>query len=166
MVGENKYEFKYKTFESIGELQEKEQSILFSAVQAAQADAYAPYSQFRVGAAIILDSGLVISGSNQENAAFPTGICAERVALGSVAHFINKGEKILKMAISYLSEDIDISKAPALSPCGMCRQSIIEFVNRQGSSFELLMMSPNESGIIISDVTQLLPFTFSRSYLK
>lgn len=118
--------------------------------------AYAPYSNFFVGAAVLFDDGSIILGNNQENGAYPSGLCAERVALfAAQSSFPTK--KIVKMAIIAIQNN-EITCNP-ITPCGACRQVINESVIRQGRSFKLLMFG-KERSFRLDDVTSLLPLPF------
>ena len=124
--------------------------------------AYAPYSKFRVGAALLLDNGQVVLGSNQENAAYPSGLCAERVAIfhsGSVY----PEAKIIKMAITAAS-DTNPTLSP-IPPCGSCRQSIAEYEGKQKQAIEIYFMG--ESGAVYKSdsLDNLLPFSFDKNFL-
>ena len=116
--------FVYETFE---ELPIDIQNLMNQAVEIRK-KAYAPYSRFRVGAALLLDNGKVVLGSNQENAAYPSGLCAERVAIFYAGANYPEA-KILKMAISATS-DLTSNTTP-IPPCGSCRQSIAEYEFKQ-----------------------------------
>jgi cytidine deaminase len=113
----------FLSYNSLEELPKDIQSLMNEAVEVRK-KAYAPYSQFRVGAALLLDNGKIVLGSNQENAAYPSGLCAERVAIFH-AGSVYPEAKILKMAITAAS-DTNQTKAP-IPPCGSCRQSIAEY---------------------------------------
>ncbi|WP_396172311.1 cytidine deaminase [Flavobacterium sp.] len=124
--------------------------------------AYAPYSKFKVGTAILLDNNEVIVGSNQENAAYPSGLCAERVAIFQ-AGTIFPTNTILKIAISATS-DLKPVKKP-IPPCGACRQSIAEYEIKQQTAIEIYFMG--ESGEIYKSdsLSNLLPLGFDKKYL-
>jgi cytidine deaminase len=124
--------------------------------------AYAPYSKFRVGAAILLDNGKIVLGSNQENAAYPSGLCAERVAIFQ-AGAIYPDAKILKLAISATADEKPVTSP--IPPCGSCRQSIAEYEFKQKSPIEIFFMG--ESGEIYKSdsLTNLLPLVFDKNYL-
>ena len=124
--------------------------------------AYAPYSKFRVGAAILLDNGAIIGGSNQENAAYPSGLCAERVAI-FYAGAQHPEAKILKIAISATSDNF-ASKTP-IPPCGACRQSISEYEQRQQTPIEIYFMGQEGAVYRADSIADLLPFSFSKSFL-
>ena len=121
--------------------------------------AYAPYSKFKVGAALSTESGRIIQGNNQENIAYPSGLCAERVALFFAnANFPN--EKIVKIAI--VSKGDIISHDDILSPCGSCRQVMAEVQTRQKSKLKIILVNPDDSAICFDKVDDLLPFAFGK----
>ena len=124
--------------------------------------AYAPYSKFRVGAAILLDNGQIIEGSNQENAAYPSGLCAERVAI-FYAGAKYPDAKIVKMAISATSDNF-VSKTP-IPPCGSCRQSISEYEQKQQTSIEIYFMGEEGEVYKSNSISDLLPFSFTGAFL-
>lgn len=152
---------KFSVFETLSELPNDIQELMDEAV-AMRKKAYAPYSQFRVGAALLLDNGKVVLGSNQENAAYPSGLCAERVAIFQ-AGALYPDAKIVKMAISAAS-DTNTTKTP-IPPCGACRQSIAEYESRQDYPIEIYFMG--EIGIIYKSdsLKNLLPFMFDKNFL-
>ena len=117
----------FLVYDSIEELANDVQNLMQQAIEIRK-KAYAPYSQFRVGAALLLDNGKIVLGSNQENAAYPSGLCAERVAIFH-AGSVYPEAKILKMAITAASDN-NQTKAP-IPPCGSCRQSIAEYEIKQ-----------------------------------
>ncbi|HQK39631.1 MAG TPA: cytidine deaminase, partial [Flavobacterium alvei] len=125
-------------------------------------NAYAPYSKFRVGAALLLDNGQIVLGSNQENAAYPSGLCAERVAVFQ-AGAVYPDAKILKMAITAAS-DTNQTTDP-IPPCGSCRQSIAEYEIKQNTPIEIYFMG--EIGVIYKSdsLKNLLPLLFDKSFL-
>ncbi len=151
----------FGVFDTIQELPSDIQNLMQEAVAIRQ-KAYAPYSNFKVGAALLLDNGKIILGSNQENAAFPSGLCAERVAIFQ-AGAIYPEAKILKMAISAASENSTTS-AP-IPPCGSCRQSIAEYEIKQISPIEIYFMG--EIGAIYKSdsLKNLLPLLFDKKFL-
>ncbi|MCG2611395.1 cytidine deaminase [Flavobacterium sp. SM15] len=124
--------------------------------------AYAPYSKFRVGAAILLDNGKVVLGSNQENAAYPSGLCAERVAIFQ-AGAIYPDAKILKIAISATADDKEISDP--IPPCGACRQSIAEYEFRQDVPIEIYFMGAVGKVYKSDSLKNLLPLMFDKNFL-
>ncbi|WP_281322733.1 cytidine deaminase [Flavobacterium aestivum] len=148
-------------FETIQELPEDVQNLMEKAIEVRKS-AYAPYSKFRVGAAILLDNGEVVLGSNQENAAYPSGLCAERVAIFQ-AGAIYPEAKILKIAITAASDN-SCTDTP-VPPCGSCRQSIAEYETRQETPIEIYFMG--EIGAIhkSASLRNLLPFIFEKKLL-
>jgi len=145
------------------QLSEKEQELIAKAAEAAQ-QAYAPYSHFRVGAALLLQDGRLIQGANQENAAYPAGICAERAALAAIPR--NEAHRILSIAVAYLPPaGQNNTKHAPLSPCGICRQSILEAQAFQQSPIAVYMTSPEGSVIVVPDASHLLPFHFGKEFL-
>jgi cytidine deaminase len=151
----------FKVFESIEELPNDIQDLMTQAVEVRK-NAYAPYSKFRVGVAIFLDNGKIVLGSNQENAAYPSGLCAERVAI-FYAGAVYPEAKILKMAITAAS-DTNQTTAP-IPPCGSCRQSIAEYEIKQETPIEIYFMG--EIGTIYKSesLKNLLPFMFDKKFL-
>jgi len=152
---------KLSVFESFDELSSDVQNLMKEAVEIRK-KAYAPYSKFRVGAALLLDNGQIVLGSNQENAAYPSGLCAERVAIFYAgANYPNA--KIVKIAISATS-DLNPNTTP-IPPCGACRQSIAEYEFKQEAPIEMFFMG--ESGMIYKSdsLKNLLPFTFDKNFL-
>lgn len=158
----NKFEFTYKVFASAGELNAADAALLETARNITSA-AYAPYSKFYVGAAALLANGVVVTGTNQENASYPVGICAERVLLGTLAGLYN-GVAVQSMAISYKSDTVN-SDHP-ISPCGMCRQALLEYETRVSSPIRLILAGQTGEVYIIETVQQLLPFAFTSNELK
>lgn len=121
--------------------------------------AYAPYSKFSVGAAVLLNDGTIVVGNNQENGAYPSGLCAERVALFA-AHANHPKKRVVLMAVIAL-QDNHITPNP-ITPCGGCRQVMLESVNRQKKSFKILLFGRSQT-IRLDDVTALLPLPFKLS---
>ena len=129
------FSLSYEEYASDAELPAADLALL-AAARAATKDAYAPYSRFRVGAAARMQNGVIITGTNQENASYPAGICAERTLL-SVAGSLYPGVSIDTLAVSYHNEN-GLSDRP-ISPCGICRQSLQEFEQRAGKPVRLLL---------------------------
>ena len=130
---------------------------LQEAAAGAATTAYAPYSHFRVGAALQLSSGQIVVGSNQENAAYPSGLCAERTALFA-AGAQYPGETVQTLLL--LAVGPDGERVREITPCGACRQVMQEVSARQGTSFRVVLCGAQES-ILIEDNRLLLPFAFS-----
>lgn len=158
---EQKFEFEYEVYNNIGELKNEDADLLTKA-RAVTKQAYAPYSNFFVGAAAKLNNGEIVSGTNQENASYPVGICAERVLLGNAAT-LYPGVSIDTMAISYDSKEVK-SDHP-ISPCGMCRQSLLEYETRTEHPIRLILAGQEGKIIIVKTVQFLLPFAFNSSEL-
>lgn len=148
-------------FESLQDTPEVIQNLMNKAILVRD-KAYAPYSKFHVGAALLLDNGEVISGSNQENASYPSGLCAERTAI-YYAGAQNPKSKILKMAITAASQNHKTSKP--IPPCGACRQAIAEYEIKQKQSIEIYFMGETGKVIKSNSLANLLPFGFDSSNL-
>ncbi|HEC43722.1 MAG TPA: cytidine deaminase [Bacteroides sp.] len=143
------------------DLSAKEQQVI-SAAKNAAARAYAPYSKFHVGAALLLTSGELVTGNNQENAAYPDGLCAERVAMFAAnANHPDSGIQLL--AVTAMMND-EFLEEPVY-PCGSCRQSLLESENRFQQPIRILMYGKNRIQIVNS-VKDLLPLSFDASFLK
>ena len=151
----------FTVYQSTEELPQDVKSLMEQAV-AIRKKAYAPYSKFRVGVALLLDNGKIVLGSNQENAAYPSGLCAERVAIFS-AGTLYPDAKMLKMAISATS-DTNPTLTP-IPPCGACRQSISEYEIRQDSPIELYFMGESGSVYKSDSLKNLLPLLFDKKVL-
>ena len=151
----------FDVFETIQELPTDIQNLMHEAV-AIRKTAYAPYSNFKVGTAILLDNGEIILGSNQENAAYPSGLCAERVAVFYAGAKYPEA-KILKMAISAASDNTTTS-AP-IPPCGACRQSLAEYEIKQNTPIEIYFMGEIGSIYKSDSLKNLLPLLFDKKFL-
>ena len=152
--------FQYHAYTAAKELFKADQELIEEAIKAC-GSAYAPYSNFKVGAAIRTDDNLIIPGSNQENSAFPIGQCAERVALYSLAHLY--GRKVIDTVA--VAVDSDYQESPT-SPCGSCRQLLSEYRSYQTSPIRLLLTLA-KGGVVyeIHDVNDLLPLAFDGKFL-
>jgi cytidine deaminase len=148
-------------FKSPDELSDEEQQLIERAIQTA-GDAYAPYSEFRVGACLLLDDGTIVNGNNQENVAYPDGQCAERVALFAAnASYPESSVKILALAAIYQDKLLD----RPVYPCGSCRQALLECENRFNQPVRILMYG--KTGIhVANSIRDLLPLSFDSSFLK
>ncbi|RZL33105.1 MAG: cytidine deaminase [Pedobacter sp.] len=146
----------YETFNSINDLTEADQ-ILCNKAEEALATSHSPYSKFRVGTAIELADGAVVLGSNQENVAYPSGLCAERVALFTIgANYPNA--KITRMAITAQTDNFKIENP--VTSCGACLQVMAESEQRQDSPIEVLFYCLGGKIIKVKGVKSLLPFVF------
>jgi len=135
----------------------EEEVALLEAAEASLEHAWAPYSNFRVAAAILMEDGTIITGVNQENAAYPAGLCAERVALYRAGAEM-PGINIRCMAIT--ARPPGDEPFPGITPCGGCRQVMLEFVNRQNKTFHLIMPLKNQTWLRVNKAEALLPFGF------
>ena len=151
----------FTSYNSLEELPKDIQELMSEAVEVRK-KAYAPYSQFRVGAALLLDNGKIILGSNQENAAYPSGLCAERTAIFYAGSAYPEA-KILKMAITAASDN-NRTTAP-IPPCGSCRQSIAEYEIKQDTPIEIYFMGEIGEIYKSSSLRNLLPFMFDKKFL-
>jgi cytidine deaminase len=133
------------------------EKILIEATYEATFNSYAPYSKFYVGCGLLLNNGEIITGSNQENAAFPSGLCAERVALNAYAHSGIKS-KIVALAVTARSEQYEIPQL--LSPCGGCLQVMSEMVKRQNADFKIIAFTKQNGFYLAEGVSSFLPFGF------
>jgi cytidine deaminase len=144
-------------FESLEDL-DSESKYLVHKAKEATIHAYAPYSKFHVGSALMLEDGTVITGSNQENVSFPLCMCAERVALYAAASQF-PGKRILKLAVvAHRKNHKELSPATC---CGACRQVMVEFENRSKKPFEVIMLGEDGKWIKAASAGALIPFHFS-----
>ena len=157
-----KYSFDFEVYQSIDELNPADAQLLRDAQNVAKT-AYAPYSNFYVGAIALLANGKTIAGSNQENASYPVGLCAERVLL-SAASSVYPGIAIETIAISYNSDTIKSDRP--ISPCGVCRQTLVEYENRFNHPIRLILGGLKGKIFIIPKASMLLPFGFSSEDMK
>lgn len=154
--------FSFEEYENIDELGQIEAALL-KVARKLTGNAYAPYSQFLVGAVARLTNGEIITGTNQENASFPVGLCAERALLASAATLF-PDVPIEMMAISFRSLNGE-SNHP-ISPCGMCRQAMQEFEERTNSPIRLVLGGQDGKVIVIESSSMLLPLAFTGRELK
>lgn len=147
--------------DSVEELTQEERQAMNLAQQAAK-DAYAPYSNFLVGAALVLEDGTMFKGSNQENAAYPSGLCAERTALFAMsAHHPNKKITLIAVTARRRSEAHFL---PSM-PCGACRQVMAEYEHKQEEAIPVLLQGPDKKFYRLRSVSDLLPFQFTKEHL-
>ncbi len=145
-----------------GEL-EPADALLLALARASTGNAYAPYSRFRVAAAVRLANGKTLTGTNQENASFPAGICAERVVL-STASALYPGIAVTELAVSFFQEGGNNAKP--ISPCGICRQTITEYELRSGQPIRLILSGHSGEVFVIKRATDLLPLAFTAAEIK
>ena len=154
--------FGYEVYESSSELNADDE-ILVNAAREVTKKAYAPYSNFLVGAVASLINGEKVSGTNQENASYPVGICAERVLL-SAASVMHTNVPIDTIAISY--HNLHGESSNPVSPCGMCRQALKEYEDRTNKTIRLLLSGMTGKVFVIEKASHLLPFSFGGEDLK
>ena len=153
---------KVNHYASLSELSEADRALVKRAHQSAK-KAYSPYSGFRVGAAILLANGKIITGNNQENAAYPSGLCAERTAAFYAASQY-PDTPFLKIAISSITPFQTETKP--VSPCGSCRQSLLEYEERDDQKIEVILAAENGEVYVFESIAQLLPYSFGSSDLN
>ncbi|MGE5944217.1 MAG: cytidine deaminase [Flavobacteriales bacterium] len=158
---ELKIESIFQVYEDINELP-NDVSLLMNKAIEARTKAYAPYSRFKVGAAILLDNGEIVTGNNQENVSFPSGLCAERTAIYYAgAQYPNS--KILKMAITAASSNHKTDNP--IPPCGACRQAIAEYEVKQHFPIEIYFMGEVGDIMKSNSLSNLLPLLFDKTAL-
>lgn len=155
------FQFHYTEYKDLSDTPENIQ-ILMAKAQEAREDAYAPYSKFMVGAALRCSKGEVYLGNNQENAAYPSGLCAERVAIFHAAA-TNPNAVFTDLAICVKSplKKLDFPTAP----CGACRQSLVEYETKQAENIRIYFMGETGSVIQVDSIKDLLPFLFDSNAL-
>lgn len=148
-------------FDSVSELPEHIQKLMKSAVEARET-AYAPYSKFKVGAALILENGDVVLGSNQENASYPSGLCAERTAIYAAgANY--PSQKIKALAITAKSTKHEVLEP--IAPCGACRQAIAEYEQKQKKPIEIYFTGSAGKVMHVNSLLDILPLAFDNKFL-
>lgn len=151
-----KHEITYQRSSNLQGLSNMEQQLVMKAQQAMN-QAYAPYSRFKVGAALLLSNGTIVTGNNQENMAYPSGLCAERVALFSAGANHSDAE-VVSLVITAEGELLKPSEI--VSPCGACRQVMLETQRRQSKPFRVVLVGQNNEVIIFNSAEDLLPMAF------
>jgi cytidine deaminase len=150
----------YNEFQSLDELPEIDVKLIEKAVEIAK-KSYSPYSNFPVGAAVLLDTGEIFAGNNQENVAYPSGTCAERTVLNYV-HANFPDNKIKVIAITALKSYAAIP----VTPCGFCRQVMVEMEKKQGEKIKVILHKINSSTFVFESALSLLPLAFEDAFLK
>ncbi len=153
--------FNYREYSSIEEMEPRDRELVEAAIDA-QKGSYAPYSRFNVGAAVRLDDGTIVKGANQENSAYPSGLCAERTAMFA-ANAQNPGKAMTALAIVG-GFDHTVSDTPC-TPCGACRQVMAEYQNLGGRPLEVIMFGAAQTWKF-DRVDDILPFIFDSFYEK
>lgn len=157
----HKIEINLEVYDSVSELPQDIQKLMNKAQQARE-DAYAPYSRFKVGAALELQSGEIIIGNNQENAAFPSGLCAERVAIYQAGAAYPNG---LIKTLAITARSLQHKVTEPIPPCGACRQAIAEYEIKQKLPIAIYFMGETGKVAKASSISDLLPLLFDKSYL-
>jgi cytidine deaminase len=156
-MDKRKIEIEYTVFKNTEELIEEDR-ILIEKAKEVSLNAYAPYSGFRVGTAVLLDNGKILTGNNQENASYPEGLCAERVVLFyAMSQYPN--QKIKSMAICGNPQKFDLTHF--ISPCGGCRQVMYEYEYSKQFKMRILLSGISGEILMVEGVENLLPFQFS-----
>lgn len=148
-------------YKDISELSTDDKILMEKAIEIRKT-AYAPYSKFSVGAALLLENNEIVLGNNQESAAYPSGMCAERVAIWKAGSSF-PGIKIKKLAISAASLISKVDKP--VGPCGACRQTLSEYEINQKQPFPVIFMGEVGEIVKTESLLSLLPFSFDSSYL-
>jgi cytidine deaminase len=159
---ELKFETCFMVYNSVHELNDDERHLMNKAMEALP-EAYAPYSKFHVGAAVLMEDGKMLSGTNQENASFPIGLCAERVALAAVAS-IYPSKKIRTIAVTI--KNFNKPTLEPVSPCGTCRQTLLEKEQNNDGPIRILLKGEGELIYALDTVSSLLPLSFGSKDLK
>lgn len=161
-MNHQQYHFEFEVYDSADQLNEQDAALLKQAKDVT-AKAYAPYSHFKVGAVARLSNGEMIAGTNQENASFPVGICAERVLL-STAAMLHPQVPIESLAISY--DNTKGSSNHPISPCGICRQSLLEYEIRVQKPVRLILGGLSGKVYIVPKASSLLPLSFTSADMQ
>lgn len=149
--------FSIEVYESAAELSSEDQGLLKKASIVLK-DAYAPYSKFNVGTALLLKNGEIVIGNNQENVAYPSGLCAERVALFAAGA---QYPDVPVIAIAIMAKSDSVSIDEPLAPCGACRQVMCETENRYGQKIKVLLKGDADKIYVINSVSDILPLSFT-----
>jgi cytidine deaminase len=153
------YQFSYQIYNSIEDLTPADAALLQQAREVAE-KAYAPYSNFFVGAVAKLANGEVLTGTNQENASYPVTLCAERSLLATVAA-LHPNVPVETMAITYHNHNKNSDSSHPISPCGMCRQSLVEYEGRVNQPIRLILGGFEGKVFVVEEANALLPLSFT-----
>lgn len=149
-------------YDSMNELDKDDYMLLRKAKDAVNA-AYAPYSEYFVGAAALLENGQIFIGNNQENVAYPSGLCAERVAVfAAAANYPNVAVK----AVAITSRAANFEVNEPVTPCGSCRQALAEYENLYHNKIRIILMGETGKVMVIESIGELLPLMFNAVELK
>jgi len=146
----------FQSYDTIHELSKPDLDLCREAVKAME-NSHSPYSKFRVGAALRLQSGKIVYGSNQENVAYPSGLCAERVALFHYGAYY-PGDPIEAMAVTAQSDEFEILQPTA--SCGACLQVLAEYEKKQNKPIEIILFCNSGPAWVMNSVESFLPFLF------
>ena len=155
------FSFSIDVYDSV-DLLSKEDALLLAKAQEVTVNAYAPYSEFQVGAVARMANGELLSGTNQENASYPIGICAERVLL-SAASSVYPNVPIDAIAVSY--NNLNGTSDHPVAPCGVCRQSLHEYEARMNQPIRLILGGKSGKIYVVERAGQLLPLAFTKNEL-
>ena len=145
----------YQEYETLDQLEPKDKELAQAAIEAT-ALAYAPYSKFNVGAAVMFEDGVIVKGANQENAAYPSGICAERTALFYAS--ASRPDKAMAEIAIAAQQNGELVERP-VTPCGACRQVMAQYQTKSGIPMEVILVGSDKI-LKFSKVEDLLPFIF------
>lgn len=157
-----KLEVHYTEYSQLEDLDSDMREMVNLAKEAAST-AYAPYSLYKVGAAVKMTNGVVVKGSNQENVAYPSGLCAERVALYAASSQFPKEDVV---SLSITTEHEFSTEGELFSPCGACRQVMAETEVKSGKKIDIIVHSPDGITRVFKGIGQLLPFSFHNAGLN
>jgi cytidine deaminase len=157
------YQFEFEVLDNREGLNHEDKALLETALDFT-ANAYAPYSHFHVAAVAKMANGEIVCATNQENASYPVGICAERVLLGILSSS-HPNMQIKTMVVTYHNHGEGKNEGP-ISPCGLCRQSLLEYEQRMGSPIRILLAGQTGQVLIIKQAKDLLPFAFGANDLR
>lgn len=158
---ETTLQIKFTEYEVSTQLPEKDNDLIMKAREVAK-NAYAPYSGFRVGAAVLLGNGVVVTGNNQENAAYPSGLCAERTALFYAS---SQYPKVPVVAIAISTINLAATPSDIAKPCGACRQVLAEYEDIAGKPIQILLDSTDRI-LVLNGIDNLLPLRFKKEDVK
>lgn len=156
-----KIESEFEVYEDLNSLPSKALELMRNAVKS-RLRAYAPYSKFLVGAAILLDNGEIITGNNQENACYPSGLCAERTAIYYAGSKYPDAKIVLMAIVAGSTKHKTITPIP---PCGACRQAIAEYEVKQESPIDIYFMGETGEVMRSKSLSNLLPFVFEKAVI-
>jgi cytidine deaminase len=157
-----KIEAEFLEYSSAEELNSEEKKLLVAARDASE-NAYAPYSKFHVGAAVLLENNKIVIANNQENAAYPSGLCAERIAIFSAAA---QNPGIAIKAVAVIASSVEFTIDNPVTPCGACRQVMAEYETLHNQEIKIIMSGKSGPVLVSESVKNLLPLLFSASNLK